>query len=365
MDVILDGYIYYLQKVGGISRIFNEILPIICELDDAFSFKVLMHARKSDFSEKIEQILIPNLEKYLRLKKLRRDFSPILNDFLVSQKIKQTKNKIFHSTYYRSLTSWQGKQICSVYDLIYERYADTFPDSHDVIHLKAQAFKQSDRLLCISRTTKEDLIYYYNIPGEKIFISPLACSDQFKPVGSAQINFHMGTPFILYLGGRSTYKGFADLVKAYSQWNLRHDLNLVVIGKEWTKQEAETIFNAGIKDRVLLLDKINDHQLCDLYNQARAFVYPSHYEGFGIPLLEAMACGCPIIASDIPSTREVAGNIPFYFEVTNPESLRNSLATCVENNARNTEQVKAGLKWAKQYSWKKTAQSFMDAYHSF
>ncbi|MDP1815500.1 MAG: hypothetical protein Q8K92_13720, partial [Leadbetterella sp.] len=257
MDVILDGYIYYAQKVGGISRIFNEVLPIMCELDPVISFKVLMYGRKRDFNEQIEQIIIPNLEKHLRPQKLRRVFSPILNNLLINQTIKQTKNIIFHSTYYRSLGSWQGKQICSVYDLIYEKYPNMFFDSSEVIHRKSQTFKQVDHLICISKTTKEDLIYYYNIPEEKISINLLSCGKQFKPTESALINFRVPFPFILYVGGRSTYKGFTDLVNAYSQWGLRYDVNLVVVGSKWTKQEAELLSSIGVEDHILLFDKIN------------------------------------------------------------------------------------------------------------
>lgn len=364
MDVIIDGYIFDAQKVGGISRIFNEVLPILYSLDPSLSIKILMHTRKPDLNRQIEQIMLPNLEKYFRPWRMWKEFHPILNGLLVNQRIKQTKNKIFHSTYYRSLRGWQGKQIFSAYDLIHEKYPDLFADARKVLYLKSQAFKRADHIICISRTTKQDLVYYYDIPEEKISISPLAHNEQFRMVEPAQINFRVATPFILYMGGRSIYKGFSDLVNTYSRWNFRHDVNLVVVGDEWTKQETELLSKIGIQDRVLLFSNINDQQLCELYNQAKAFVYPSHYEGFGIPLLEAMACGCPLIASDIPSTREVAGTIPFYFEVGKLENLEDTLNMCAEKDLRNSKQIQAGLDWAKQYSWQKTAQVVIDVYRN-
>lgn len=362
MDVIVDGYIYQTQKVGGISRIFNEVLPILCSLDPEVSVKILMCARNSGLDGEIEQIIIPNMEKHFRPWSVWKDVYPILNGFLVGQRIGQTKNKIFHSTYYRSLQGWRGKQVFSVYDLIYEKYPDTFADAEEVIYRKSQAFKQADHLICISRTTRQDLMYYYAIPDDKISVSYLAYSEHFRAAESSQINFRVKTPFVLYVGGRSTYKGFSDLVNAYSQWRFRNDVNLVIVGNEWSEQESNLLSRIGIKDRVSLFNNINDRQLCDLYNQAAAFVYPSHYEGFGIPLLEAMACGCPVIASDIPSTREVVDNIPFYFEVAKPEDLENALNACIEKNLRDSEQVKAGLDWVRQYSWQKTAQAFINAY---
>ena len=364
MEVVIDGYIYHVQKMRGISRIFNEVLPLIRELDESISLKVILHARKSDLSEQVGQIIIPKLDKYLFPRDLWKVLYPFLNNLLVNQKVKNTRDTIFHSTYYRSLAGWGGKQIFSVYDLIYEKYPEAFNDARDVIHLKSQAFKRADHLICISNATKQDLIHHYNIPEEKISISHLGYGGQFRPVKSSHIDFRMDKPFILYVGGRAKYKGFSDLITAYSQWILRHDLKLVVVGNEWTKQEAELLSKMGIQHQVLLLGRIDDQQLCDLYNQARAFVYPSHHEGFGLPLLEAMACACPVIASCIPSTCEVAGNIPFYFEVAKPESLIAALDVCIEKNRRDTEQVKMGLLWVKQYSWQKTAQAMIDVYHA-
>ena len=364
MEVVIDGYIYHVQKMRGISRIFNEVLPLIRELDDSISLNLILHARKNDLSDQVGQIIIPNLEKYLLPRDLWKDLYPFLNNLLVNQKIKITGNTIFHSTYYRSLAGWRGKQITSVYDLIYEKYPEAFKDARDVIHLKSQAFKRADHLICISNVTKQDLIHHYNIPDEKISISHLGYGEQFRPMKSSQIDSRMDTPFILYVGGRAKYKGFSDLITAYSQWTLRHDLKLVVVGNEWNKQEAELLSRMGIQHQVLLLGRIDDRQLCALYNQARAFVYPSHYEGFGLPLLEAMACGCPVIASSIPSTCEVAGDIPFYFEVAKPESLIAALDVCIEKNKREAEQVKMGLSWVKQYSWQKTAQAMINVYHA-
>src|SRR5688572_15990108 len=111
MEVVIDGYIYHVQKIGGISRIFNEVLPVICSLDPSISIKIIMHATKSDLSKQIEQIIIPNFERYLLPRNLWKDLYPFLNNLLINQKVKYTTNTIFHSTYYRSLAGWRGKQI--------------------------------------------------------------------------------------------------------------------------------------------------------------------------------------------------------------------------------------------------------------
>jgi len=118
----------------------------------------------------------------------------------------------------------------------------------------------------------------------------------------------------------------------------------------------------GIQNRVHLLTDVDDEELCRLYDQADAFVYPSLYEGFGIPLLEAMACGCPVVASRIPSTIEVAGMCPVYFESAEVESLLAAFDMAL-SEGRDSERVRSGFERVKSYSWDKTAKQTLEVYY--
>ena len=137
----------------------------------------------------------------------------------------------------------------------------------------------------------------------------------------------------------------------------------MAVGKAWSKDEQRCMENLKIRDKVHLLTNIDDPDLCLLYNQAVAFVYPSLYEGFGIPLLEAMACGCPVIASRIPSTLEVAGEHPIYFEPAEVASLLEALDTALLEG-RDSARVYSGLEWVKQYSWERTTEQTLEVYRT-
>jgi glycosyltransferase involved in cell wall biosynthesis len=138
---------------------------------------------------------------------------------------------------------------------------------------------------------------------------------------------------------------------------------VLVGGKSFSESEQQLMEKLAIAKQVKLLSNIDDETLCCLYNRALAFVYPSIYEGFGMPLLEAMACGCPIIASCIPSTVEVAGNSPIYFDPSEEDNLLNALDTAL-SEGRNSERIQAGLERVKFYSWDKTAAQTLEVYRS-
>ena len=197
-----------------------------------------------------------------------------------------------------------------------------------------------------------------------IYVAHLACSDVFRKLESPQSlpKTFVNQPFFLYLGARSHYKNFNLLTKAYSIWPHRKDVALVLVGgRPWSDDEDNRLLKLGIRDRVQVLTNIDDQTLCQLYNQSVGLVFPSLYEGFGIPLLEAMACGCPVIASRIPSTIEVAGQCPIYFEPTDADDLLNAFDIAL-SEGRNSRRVQAGLERVRAYSWDKTAADVLEVY---
>ena len=167
-------------------------------------------------------------------------------------------------------------------------------------------------------------------------------------------------PFLLYVGGRVHYKNFDVLVQAFDRWPQAKHAQLVLVGDALNEAEERKLRELNILEHVCVMSKASDDTLCQLYNQAAAFVYPSLYEGFGIPLLEAMSCGCPVVASRIPTTQEIAADIPLYFEPTSVEGLVHALTQVFQG--KDMERVASGLSRAKTFSWDQTAEETLKVY---
>jgi glycosyltransferase involved in cell wall biosynthesis len=233
---------------------------------------------------------------------------------------------IWLSTYYTMPPiGWKGKTVAFVYDMIHEKYADLFNKRTDALfrEQKQQVVESADRVICISETTRQDVLDLYQLNPEHVGVAHLAHSPIFRPL-TDEMKSPFSQPYILYVGSRAHYKIFRFLLEGYANWPNRQ-IELVVVGSPWTDPENELLQKYDLVDRVHLLSGVSDEELTTLYNVAEAFVYPSLYEGFGIPLLEAMACGCPVVASDIPSSCEVAADAAFYFDPTSIESLHTVL----------------------------------------
>lgn len=366
MKIIIDGLIYQSQNVGGISRIFNEILPRMCEIDRSLEILfITTNTLKQPLPthNNIQQHNLFPVDKLLKPSWIWNKFD--LRSKYIGLKIGGGNDWIWHSTYYSRINQWMGKEVVTVYDLIYEKYLSYY-NTHNYDGIRARKQNSvlcADAVICISKKTQEDVIEFYGLDNEKTHVVPLANNPIFRrmedEIRKPIIN---GKPFLLYVGERRFYKNFSTFIRGFSQWKFSGVVDIVVVGEKWSEEEQNRLNKLKLQDNVHLFSYISDNDLVKLYNQAIAFVFPSLYEGFGIPLLEAMACGCPIIASQIPTTVEVAGTIPFYFD---PENIDSFLAAldAVYNKDNLTQKVSAGLELVKNYSWDKTAKETLSVYN--
>jgi glycosyltransferase involved in cell wall biosynthesis len=371
LKVVIDGIIYRLQSTGGISRLFSEILPRICELDESVEMTIFTSGLLGQQPPGHPHILhrrIPDISNVLRVFAQWQSVRNRIEKIGFKRWIGDGKDKIWHSTYYTMPRSWEGPQVVTVADMIYERFPDLFsgPGSDQFREQQKRCAKTADVVLCISEATKKDVEEIYHVDPHRLHVVHLACSEIFRPL--IESDFHRSgqavrQPFFLYVGSRAHYKNFSWFINAYSRWNDKKEVRLLVVGPKWTKEEYKELNELGIEDRVDIVSDAQDETLCSLYNQAAAFIYPSLYEGFGIPLLEALACGCPVIASRIPTSVEVAGQCPIYFELDQEDSIITAFDTALTEGP-NCHRTREGLERAKEFSWDKTARGTLDVYRS-
>lgn len=291
-----------------------------------------------------------------------------LNNMLSMPIIKNWKPDIFHQTYYSYNPKSFGEKarIITVYDMIHERFPESFPLKDKTSSLKLKAINKADHIICISECTKRDLITIANVNSSKVSCIHLGVDLPAEiyeyPIGIQKKQ----RPYLLYVGARTPYKNFSTLLSAYaSSTKLVRDFDLVVVGGEAiTQKELVTLDTLRLSlERVIFTDTLN-YNINSFYQHASALIYPSFYEGFGLPPLEAMANGCPVISSNTGSLPEVNGRAVEYFDPYQSDDLSKAIERVVYNNQRHKELQNLGFDQIRNYSWERCAKETVNLYKS-
>lgn len=377
MKLIVDGIIFQKSVQGGIVRMYREILPRMCDLDSSLEINLLLDGPIKIQPPEHPNIFIkklPNFRQTLNMNRwtgrlitpLRRQVGKSWN-YARRLWIPASPLTIWHSTFYTFPRLWRGFQVLTLHDMVHEKFSGMYKDQGDEYgrQQKRSCIHYADVIICVSVTTRNDYLNHYESYGKRTFVIPNAASDVFIRLGSEEIDTKNlpSSPFFLYVGNRAPHKNFFGLLQAFSKWDVRGSLFLVVVGPEWKDEEIQYIKSLGIYGSIILFTNVDDITLRNLYNKALALVYPSLYEGFGIPLLEAFACGCPVVASKIPSTIELGGDVPFYFDPDDSHSLITAFERIISEQSGDLR-IENGLRIAKRYSWDNTASQTLNVYRS-
>ena len=229
-----------------------------------------------------------------------------------------------------------------------------------------------DTIITDSRSTKMDCIKYLKIPAEKIKVVPLAAGKQYRPSYSLntirqelKFRYNLKIPFILCVGTLEKRKNIPTLIKAFSKLK-KEDINhkLVIIGQQGWKYKNifKIIHKLGLNNEIIFTGYVPDEDLVKFYNAADLFVYPSIYEGFGLPPLEAMACGTPVITSNTSSLPEVVGNAGITVNPCETDILTGKMYKVLNNTNLQDKLSRKGIKRANKFSWDKTARETWKVY---
>ncbi len=347
------------------TGIGNYILNLINELKNRCELSIIRHPKGYDYS--IKNQIIPNTlasagmmiwscavsgQKYL-FSDLDLVHSPTLALFPVKP----------HENY-----------VLTVHDIIFKKFPQFLPKGtirHTKLFFRRNLIS-ADKIIAVSQSTKNDIIKHYKIDEKKIIVIPEAADPIFRPLTDNEIEkikqkYSLNTPFILYVGTIEPRKNITIILDAFAL-SLKSfpNLELVIAGKKgwYYEQIFLHLQKLGIQEKVRFLGYVPLSDLPALYNAAHIFVYPSYYEGFGLPPLEAMQCGTPVITSDVSSLPEVMGNKGIMVSPNNAVKLGKEIKKLIPDSAYRNNQIQFGIEQARKFSWKKTADLTIEIYES-
>nr|WP_162988719.1 glycosyltransferase family 1 protein [Pedobacter schmidteae] len=276
--------------------------------------------------------------------------------------IQQGDFDVFHPTYYDPyfLSYLKKPLVITIHDMIHERFPEFFPADDPIAAQKKILAEAADRIIAISETTKLDIINYLGISPDKIKVIAHGIDEHELIYGPVE-----GIPerYLLFVGSRGGYKNFLILVKAFAELSKAdQSLQLVISGGgQFTPEEVELLTENGILERTFHLNA-TDAQLNTLYAQAACFVFPSIYEGFGIPILEAFKNNCPVVLSNCSCFPEIAGEAALYFDPESTQALVSAVTLIQKDTLLKTKLVAAGQLKLKDYTLEKCIFSTIKLY---
>jgi glycosyltransferase involved in cell wall biosynthesis len=232
--------------------------------------------------------------------------------------------------------------------------------------------KHANKILTVSKATAEDIMSFLQIPATNIEIIHTPPDDIFMPIEAEKTHgvlerYHIKSPYFLAIGSMEPRKNLKNILLAYKELlQETKDLpRLVLFGHAWRKETSKTLIEKmGLSKHIIHLGGVSENDLPALYSGAIAFVYPSLYEGFGLPVLEAMACGCPVITSNTSSLPEIAQDAAILVNPSKPEEIKNALADLSKTQSLREAFIHKGFEKVKQFSWQNATNKLMALYES-
>lgn len=346
MKIIFDNIDFSIAKSSGVPIVWGNLIKRVQDNGD-------FNCRFIEIKGKTTHWVRKGLE--LGNVEIRNGQPQILRYFNPS--IKEDKPFIFHSSYYRVCNNPNAINITTVHDFTYEYFRKGLPR---IVHSwqKFNAIRKSDVVVCISENTKRDVLKFLpDVNPDTVKVVYNGVSDYYHPVETTQYN-DLGR-FILFVSGRLSYKRFDLAVDAAYKTGYK----LVMVGSPLSKDETDLLNKRLGRDNYLCFSHIDDKTFNELYNSAFCLVYPSMYEGFGIPVIEAQKARCPVIAYNGSSIPEIIGDTPLLLSNPSSYDIISKLRMLDDNDIRN-KIIKDGFLNAQRFSWDKMANEYMDIYRN-
>jgi glycosyltransferase involved in cell wall biosynthesis len=283
---------------------------------------------------------------------------------------------LFHFPFYTIPIIRNYKSIVTIHDITYEVHPEWYSWKGLVAMrpFSRYAARHADKILTDSNYSKQDLMKYYNVPEEKIVVTYLGVEEWFRPIDdqtaldTTRAKYRITSPqMILYVGSIHTRRNIIQLLQAFQKVQQTiADVQLVLVGKqEYPYMDLQVLIHElGPTSQVILAGYLHiyDPHLLALYNLADLFIYPSSYEGFGLPPIEAMACGTPVITSNNTSLPEVTGDAAILIDPLNIDEMAEAMIQVLMNQQMRQEMIAKGINQAQKFSWEQVAKETLAVY---
>ena len=294
--------------------------------------------------------------------------------WVIPKLVKRVSGSLYHSTYYLMPYRVKIPIVFTCYDLIpiiYPRYFQHVQRSiYKIAHLIAA--KASSHVIAISMSTKSDLMRHLSVEDQKISVIPLAADPHFSPQTEESIDdvrcvYKLPQRYCLYVGTNKPHKNLLGLLEAWKLLNESKALegHCLVIAGHWDSRYPEAkefTYKSGLSEAVMFIGDVKDEDLPKIYSGATLFIHPSFYEGFGLPVIEAMSCGTAVACSNISSLPEVAGDAAIFFDPTNTKDIAAALGGIIADRSKLGSLREKSIHRAARFSWHQTAINTIEAY---
>jgi glycosyltransferase involved in cell wall biosynthesis len=363
MRIAFNSQIFCMQRVGGVSRYIVSLASQLADAGDEVTIHAPLHQNR--YLQTAGSTLSQGRYSSANWPRFYKTWNALLS----RRQISAWKPDVVHETYYSRMAAAASNipAVITVHDLVHELFGGRGFKNDQFSETRRQAIQRADHVICISENTRADLARFVDLPEARVSVvhhgfDRLALTDKAVP-GQAAVNQR---PFLLFVGKRGGYKNFESLLQAWTNSSkLRAEFDLLAFGGGvFNAEERAMIATTGAREGQIRQVDGGDFALAALYQSASAFVFPSRYEGFGLPSLEAMALSCPVIASNTSCMPEIIGDAGEFFAPTDIEDLQQSIEKVVFSEQFRSDLIERGHKRLAQFSWQRCAEQTRAIYES-
>lgn len=350
---------------AGIGNYVAQVCALFPVLAAKHSYVYVVNKENETLFNQIPNIQLLHAPSYTKNRLLRMFYE----QFILPLQLKREKIDILFSPGFVCPIIKTAKYVTTIHDMTFFTHPQ-YHESWKVRYFKRMipiSVRRSDAILADSESTRQDILKILKTKEEKVTTIPLAANKiPFWPLNSSKEllkkKYGIKDHFILFVGMIEPRKNVESLIKAFAQ--IKSKEKLVIVGKQgWMMDHLQTLIaELNLKERIIFTGYVPDEELGAFYAKASVFVYPSHYEGFGLPVLEAMQAGCPVITSNISSLPEVAGEAAILVDPNDVKSIANAINTVLADKLLQSELMDKGKVQAEKFSWEKTAKETLKVF---